>query len=108
MRRCLCLAVLSAVPALARGTGTIHGTVTDPTGLAIPHAKVTATLVERSTARRVGADAQGGYVLPLLPVGTYTIAVEAAEFKQFTQQSVTLTANQHARVDARLEVGALN
>jgi len=108
MRRCLCLAVLSAVAVLAQGTGTIHGTVTDPTGLAIPHAKVTATLVERSTARRVGADAQGGYVLPLLPVGTYTIAVEAAGFKQFTQQSVTLTANQNARVDARLEVGALS
>ncbi len=99
--------LLCAVSACGQGTGTIHGTVTDSTGLAVPNAKVTATLIERAAARTVESNAQGDYVLPLLPIGAYTIAVEAPGFKLFTRQSVGLTANQNARVDAQLDVGTV-
>jgi len=94
--------------AYGQGTGTIHGQVNDPSGLALPRAQVTAILEERGTTRVTASDAQGSYVLPLLPIGTYTIRVGAQGFKEFSQQGVTLDANENARVDATLQVGAVN
>jgi outer membrane receptor protein involved in Fe transport len=93
---------------LAQGTGTLHGVVSDPTGAAVPTARVTATLDERGTQRAATGDAQGGYVLTLLPIGTYTVQIEAPGFKGFRRQGVTLTANQNVRVDATMELGSLN
>lgn len=103
-----CLAIfLPGSAAFAQGTGTIHGTVTDPTGLPAPNAKVTATLVDRGTERSTETNAQGDYVLPSLPIGIYTVRVEVQGFKRFARRAVSLTANQNARVDARLELGAV-
>jgi len=104
----LCLAACAAWTAFAQGTGTIAGTVSDPTGAAVPNATVTATLEERATTRTAPVNAEGQYVLTLLPVGTYTIRVEAAGFKTFSQQGIGLTSNQNVRVDAKLEVGSVS
>jgi hypothetical protein len=41
------LFLLSVGTLLAQGNGTIHGTVTDPAGAAVPGAKVVAVLDER-------------------------------------------------------------
>ncbi|HEU0141230.1 MAG TPA: carboxypeptidase regulatory-like domain-containing protein, partial [Bryobacteraceae bacterium] len=100
--------LLTAGVCFAQGTGTITGNVTDPSGLAAAGATVTALLEERGTTRTISVDDRGVYVLPLLPVGTYTIKVEAQGFKTFSQSGVTLTLNQNVRVDARLEVGAVS
>ncbi len=91
--------------ALAQGTGTLHGVVTDPSGAALPAAQVTATLDERGTTRTVKSDLSGAYVLPLLPVGTYTLTVQAQGFKTFVQHGIGLTSNENVRVDATLQVG---
>lgn len=100
--------LLTAGVCFAQGTGTITGNVTDPSGLAAAGATVTALLEERGTTRTISVDDRGVYVLPLLPVGTYAIKVEAQGFKTFSQSGVTLTLNQNVRVDARLEVGAVS
>ncbi len=99
--------MMTLAPAIgfAQNTGNLHGAVTDPTGSAIPGAKITATLVERGTVRTAESDATGAYLLPLLPIGEYNLAVEAAGFKQFTRKGITLDADENVRVDARLEVG---
>src|SRR5579872_4277070 len=101
-------AVIAADVLLAQDTGTIVGTVRDPAALVIANAKVTATLKERGVTRTVTADAEGNYVLPLLPIGTYTITVEQQGFKTFSQAGIGLTANENARVDAKLEVGSVS
>jgi outer membrane receptor protein involved in Fe transport len=106
--RYISLSLFCAMAALAQGTGTVAGTVTDPSGSAVPGATVTATLEERGTTRTVTASIEGQYVLSLLPVGTYIIRVEAAGFKTFSQQGIGLTSNQNVRVDAKLEVGSLS
>ncbi len=101
--------LLCVVPALlGQGTGTIHGVISDPTGLPVPGARIVATLGERGTTRTVVSSTEGGYVLPLLPIGVYTLRVETGGFKQFTRDGVTLNANENVRVDARLEVGSLS
>jgi len=104
----LILALVSGVSALGQGTGTIHGVITDPSGAAIVGAQVTATLTGRGTTRTVTSGAQGAYVVPLLPVGTYQISIEAKGFKTFVQQGVDLAANENSRVDAALQVGSLS
>ena len=92
----------------AQGTGTIHGSVTDASTAAVLNAKVTAVLEERGTTRIVATDAQGNYVFPLLPIGTYTVRVEVSGFKTFVQSGIELSANDNDRVDAQLELGNTN
>src|SRR5215467_7651717 len=77
----------------AQGTGTIHGSVTDPAKAAVADAKVTAVLDERGTTRSVTTDAQGSFVFPLLPTGRYTVKVEVSGFKSFAQTGIELSAN---------------
>src|SRR6476620_1687440 len=89
----------------AQGTGTIHGSVLDPANAAVANAKVTALLDERGTTRTVSTDSQGNYVFPLLPSGNYTVKIEVSGFKTFAQSGVELSANENARVDAKLELG---
>src|SRR5262245_59728044 len=105
--RIVTFAVLGVVVLYAQGNGTIHGTVTDPAGAAIPGAKVVALLEERGTLRELVTSPEGDFVFPSLAVGTYTITVEAQGFKQFRRSGVTLTTEQNVRVDVRVEVGNL-
>lgn len=102
------LLFLFHVHALAQGTGTIHGQVSDPSGLPVAGAHVTATLEDRGTTRTVNTNSEGTYVLPLLPVGAYAVRVETAGFKIFAQQGIALNANENARIDARLEIGSVS
>ncbi len=105
----LVVSAILAVPLIfAQGTGTIHGTVKDPSGLPIPGASVQATLESRGTQRSAATDSRGDYVLLLLPIGAYTIQAEAQGFKTFRQEGVTLNANENVRVDAQLAVGSIS
>ena len=104
----LLLLVGALSPAVwGQGTGTIHGTVTDPSGSAIPGARVTAVLVDRNLSRTVTAGDRGEYVVPLLPVGAYSVQIEAAGFQAFRQEPIELTTNENVRVDAQLKVGGV-
>src|SRR5260370_13401012 len=94
--------------AFGQGIGTIHGTVTDASGKAVPQAKVVAVLEERNTKRSIETDSQGSYGFPSLPIGKYAVRVEAPGFNAFSQTRVELTSNESARVDSTLEVGSLN
>ncbi len=84
---------------------TLFGTVTDPTGAAIPDASVTATDVATRISTKTTADAAGNYILPSLHPSTYNITVEKTGFKSTTLSGITLLVDQQARVDAKLEVG---
>ena len=103
--RSLLIAIVLLPAALAQGTGTIHGNATDPSGLAVPNARVTSLLVERGTSRSVTTNERGEFVFPLLAVGTYTITVTADGFRNYQREGVELTANENVRVDAQLHGG---
>jgi hypothetical protein len=52
-------------------SGTISGTVTDPSGAAVANAKVTVTNTDRKAVlRTINTSGEGAYSAPLLPVGT--------------------------------------
>jgi len=85
--------------------GEIQGTVTDAAGGAVASAKVTARNTANGATRDTSTDAAGLYALPLLPIGTYEVTIEASGFNKFDQTGVVLTAGAIATVDAQLKVG---
>lgn len=100
------LLLLSAPGARAQNTAGIRGIVTDSSGSTVPNATVTITNTGTNLKRSVVTRSDGNYAFELLPVGTYSVTVAAAGFKQFLSSHLTLAAGDDARVDARLQVGA--
>jgi hypothetical protein len=112
VRLLLALAVLVAlsVPMALRAqeiTGSITGTVTDPSGAVVPGAQVTATNVAQGTNWPTTTNAAGVYNFPRLPVGPYTVKAEAKGFQAAALQQFDLEMNQVARMDIKLTVGAM-
>ena len=102
------IATCFTVAVFAQGTGTIYGSVTDPSGARIAGAKLDATLTDRGTTRSVTTEANGQYVFPTMPVGNWEVRVTAPGFQQFRRESITLEANQNVRVDVGLTVGSVS
>ena len=90
--------------AQSAGTASMQGTVTDPTGAAVPNATVTLTNTATSVARATVTDAAGLFSLPNVPVGPYSLSVAAAGFEGFTQKGVLEVGNS-VQVNPQLTVG---
>ena len=73
-------------------TGTITGTVVDPSGAAIPNAQVTATSTTQGTKRETTSGSAGEFSFYAVPIGQYTIAISAAGFAPATVNSVQVNA----------------
>lgn len=86
-------------------TATIYGAIQDPSGAAIPEAVVTATSELTSTSKQAVTNERGEFTIAFLPVGTYTITVEAKGFRPFRDQGMELAAGQKATVSYTMELG---
>ena len=107
--RAVFLGLLLVVAVFAqRDLGTIAGTVTDPTGAAIPNAKITITEVATNQSYTMTSSAAGEYVRPALKPGIYTVAAEAQGFRRVAQENVVLTAGDRIGVPLTLPVGNLS
>ena len=87
----------------AQAVGKISGTIADPTGAVIPDAKITATELGTGLVRSTITGGSGTYVIPALPVGTYTVTAGASGFKSGNSQ-VALDVNQEREVDFTLSL----
>jgi hypothetical protein len=88
--------------------GAIQGVVSDPSGAAVPNAQVTAMNVGNGLTRETSTDSSGVYHLPLLPLGSYKVTVQAQGFNKYEQTGIILTAGAIATVDAQLKVGSIS
>jgi hypothetical protein len=82
------------------------GTVQDPSGAAIPNAKVTATNTATDEHHVTQSNQTGGYFLSNLPPGNYSLTAEATGFRTLTQTGVLLQINQQAKMNLVLQVGS--
>jgi Carboxypeptidase regulatory-like domain len=82
--------------------GTITGTITDPTGGAVPKATVTVTNQGTGLIKTVLSDSRGEYEVTHLNFGTYTVTAEAVGFTKFEHHDLVLESQQTARIDVRL------
>ena len=87
--------------------GQIEGTVSDLSNAAIANATISVTNLENGVNRTATSDEDGVYRFPLLPLGTYRITAEAANFKKVIREGITLTTGQTATVDFSLPAGEI-
>ncbi len=91
--------------AFAQETASILGTVTDQSGAVVPNAQVTITNNGTGSSRTVTTNQSGNYTAADLPIGSYSVKVDAPGFKAYEKTEVTLNVNATLRVDAALQVG---
>src|SRR5215471_2481042 len=84
--------------------GEITGTISDPTGAAMPGAAVNATNIETGFKQSAKTADTGLYRLALLPLGTYEIEVQAAGFAAAKRTRIVLMAGQVATVNVAMSV----
>jgi hypothetical protein len=106
----LALAVVISLPSLGNAqvaTGSIAGSVVDASGQVVPGAQVTIRNVDRNTSTSQVTDDNGGYTALFLVPGTYEVQVSLTGFKAWRRSGLVLQVNDRLRIDATLEIGAL-
>jgi hypothetical protein len=87
--------------------GSITGLVKDESGAAVPGASVSATNLGTNVAYSATSNNAGNYTITNLPVGEYIVKSELAGFKTAATKAVAVEAQQTARIDFRMSVGAI-
>src|SRR5581483_3324674 len=110
MTRLLLIASLLLVPllpALAQvtGSGTIEGTVVDPTSAAVAGATVTATNVATGVATTRQTTDAGFFVISPLQPGKYSVTVVANGFRKLLQNNIVVDALATVGLNPQLQVG---
>lgn len=85
--------------------GTIAGNVLDPSGAAVPGAKVTIVNKATNVVSPTTSNDAGAYVVPNLTPGEYSVRVEHTGFKTSVISGIVLNAASSIRADLTLEVG---
>src|ERR1700757_1092149 len=82
-----CCFIFSTIAPLLYGqaTGSFEGTVSDKTGSVISGATVKVTSQGTAQTREAKTDDTGHYLIPLVPIGTYTVHVESQGFQTSEQ-----------------------
>lgn len=101
----LLLAILVGTLSAQTDFGRVSGTVTDPSGAAVPGAKVSITDTDTQAVRTVTTDEKGFYVAENLPIGPYTVAVDHIGFKRSEKSGYALEADGRISADFQLQVG---
>ncbi len=105
----LLLCVLVFAPGHLAGQATtarVVGTVTDASGSAVPGANITASNTITRQDFKTSTNAVGNYEV-VVPVGTYTLSVEATGFQKSLITAFPLSVDQEARVNVQLQVGQM-
>ena len=84
---------------------TIVGTITDPSGAAMPNVDVTVINIESNAVKKIQTNADGQYVIPDLNIGHYTVKAEMAGFKASERKGVVLQVGDRDRIDFQMQVG---
>jgi hypothetical protein len=92
----------------AGGTGSIQGTVTDPSGAVVANASVQAINVATGVKTDRKTTEAGFFVLSLLPAGDYNVTVTATGFQTMTQTHIVVDALAVVGLDLKLQIGAAN
>jgi hypothetical protein len=99
----LCFIVLmSASPFYGQAAGSFFGNVLDKSGSSVPGASVTVVSQATGLTRANKTDSAGHYLIPLLPVGSYTVRVDAASFQSAASKDLVLQVQEARELDFSL------
>ena len=102
--------LLAGLPAFAQlDTGSISGTVVDPSGGAVKDVTITAKETSTGTAYKTISSSTGYYVFPSVRTGTYEVKAEpSAGFKTAVYSGVVVTVASHVGQNIVLALGAVS
>src|SRR4051794_8277686 len=87
-------------------TGTITGNVIDPSGQAIPGAKVTVVNTSTSEPRSAVASDGGAFSVAAVQPGTYNLRVEHPGFKAYERRGLVVSANERVALgNVAMQIG---
>jgi hypothetical protein len=112
-KRCLpvvsaVIAGLAAISLFAQTFGEITGHISDPSGAAVPGAKVMLTNTTTNALRTAVSTDSGDYTFPAVAPGVYNLRVEHSSFKAASSSNVQVQVQQTVRLDFTLEVGQVS
>src|SRR5258708_6974936 len=102
----LLLGVFLSAAAFAQTTASIIGTVTDPSGAAVVGAKITIKNASQGIERSTVTGAAGGYEIPALPPGAYSVSVDVKGFQKQQANNVVLAVSQNSVQNFNLAVAS--
>lgn len=97
--------VATSVPAQVTTSGRLTGVVADANGALIPKAQITAKHDQAQTEYKTITNEEGGWTIPSIPNGTYTVSIAAPGFKTTVAKEVKVDAGQVATLNTALETG---
>ena len=102
------LAMLFCVAYAQETTGAIGGTVSDPSGAAVPNAKVEISGGALPRPISLVADGSGNYLAPQVPAGMYSVTVTATGFSVIKKTEIQVVLGRTTRVEFKMEVGSVS
>src|SRR5438552_3610158 len=101
--------LLSGILCMAQiDTGSIVGSVRDPSGGAIPKATITVTNTATGVSVTTETNTAGEYQVPALIPGTYTVKVSAPGFASQINNGVEIHVQSRPSIDFNLKVGEVS
>ncbi|MGH9657396.1 MAG: carboxypeptidase regulatory-like domain-containing protein [Bryobacteraceae bacterium] len=103
------LALAFGAPLFAQyTTASLGGTVSDPSGAAVPEARITVRNLDTGFTQSAQSGSTGAFLFSRLPLGSYEMRVEKAGFGAYTQSGVKLSVDQMATQNVTLAVGQVS
>lgn len=102
------LAVALALPSITMAqvaTGSLAGTVADPSGAGVPAVKVVATNTATGTKIETTSSEPGLYVFPSLQPAVYSVTAEKAGFKKIVRDNIEIRIAQRIDMNLLMEIG---
>jgi hypothetical protein len=103
---CLLFVLLTAGTVWSQeATATVNGTIFDASGAAVPKAQIVMTNTTTGFSRSTVSGGTGGYNIPFLPPGTYSMKVQAPGFSTLEQKNITLVVGQVLTLNQTVKPG---
>ena len=108
MRILVAFLVLAAAGFAQTTSGSMAGSIVDPSRAAVPNVQVAATEQEHNLTFTTNTDENGRFVFAQIPPGHWTLTIEAKGFKKYEQAGITLNANEKLALgELVMQVGTL-
>jgi hypothetical protein len=87
-------------------SGSLTGTVLDPSGAPVANANVTLSDIDQGVRRATISDRRGRYFFWSLSPGNYSVTIEAEGFEPYASGNLSIDVNANLSADARLQVAS--
>jgi len=100
--------LIPPISAQIANTGSVQGTITDPSGAVLSDARVILVSQDTGSVQSAQTDSAGSFNFPIVPVGQYRLEVSKPAFKSFVQRDITVHAAEPVHLTVAMTVGQVS